>query len=331
MQGTSTISSNVGFTSTLKELWSASIAPSTRRSYNTGFDKYLQFLLLAGIIISVHIPTLPVSEEYLIQFVAYCYSSDIAYSTIKLYICGVRHICLERNIPYPNTHEMPRLHSVLNGVKRLRTRPAKTRLPITFDILERMCKYLLQGNYDLVFEAVITIAFFGFLRCGEFTVSGPFDPTIHLCVQDMVLVQDCVLLTLKCSKTDPFRQGVVIKLFRTNHSICPYNAAAKYMARRMSAKPSASDPLFVNNVGQVLSRPMFIAMLKHILECINIDSSAYNGHSFRIGAATSAASVHLEDHMIKTLGRWSSDAYCRYIRTPVETIKAAQQAMVSLV
>lgn len=180
-----------------------------------------------------------------------------------------------------------------------------------------------------MFETAITIAFFGFLRCGEFTVSGSFDPTIHLCIQDMVLTKDCVLLTLECSKTDPFRQGVVIKLFRTSHSICPYNADAKYMAHRKRATPAASDPLFVNNVGQVLSRPMFITMSKHILECINIDSSAYNGHSFRIGAATSAASAHLEDHMIKTLGRRSSDAYCRYIRTPVETLKAAQQAMAS--
>lgn len=41
-------------------------------------------------------------------------------------------------------------------------------------------------------------------------------------------------------------------------------------------------------------------MFKHTLECIGIDSSRYNGHSFRIGAAT----VHMEDHLIKVLGRW---------------------------
>jgi hypothetical protein len=41
----------------------------------------------------------------------------------------------------------------------------------------------------------------------------------------------------------------------------------------------------------------------------------YSGHSFQIGAATTAGSVHVEDHLIKILGRWSSDAYCKYIRT----------------
>ena len=52
-------------------------------------------------------------------------------------------------------------------------------------------------------------------------------------------------------------------------------------------------------------------MLKHTLTCIGFDFSMYSGHSFQIGAATTAGSVHVEDHLIKILGRWSSDAYCR--------------------
>jgi hypothetical protein len=76
-----------------------------------------------------------------------------------------------------------------------------------------------------------------------------------------------------------------------------------------------------NDKGNALSRDEFICELKHILQCIGYNADVYNGHSFRIGAATAAASVHMEDHLIKVLGRWSSDTYCRYIRTPDSVLK----------
>ncbi|CAG2195331.1 unnamed protein product [Mytilus edulis] len=61
------------------------------------------------------------------------------------------------------------------------------------------------------------------------------------------------------------------------------------------------------------------------LEACGYQAELYNGHSFRIGAATSAGKANVEDHLIKTLGRLSSDSYCRYIRTDKSSIKNAQQ------
>ena len=47
-----------------------------------------------------------------------------------------------------------------------------------------------------------------------------------------------------------------------------------------------------------------------------VDSTAYSGHSFRSGAATTAATQGISDTTIKMLGRWKSSAYQVYIKTP---------------
>ena len=39
-----------------------------------------------------------------------------------------------------------------------------------------------------------------------------------------------------------------------------------------------------------------------------------NTHSFRIGGASAALSAGASDALIRIMGRWSSDAYNRYIR-----------------
>lgn len=57
-------------------------------------------------------------------------------------------------------------------------------------------------------------------------------------------------------------------------------------------------------------------MLREIIKRTNHADSHITGHSFRIGAATSAAKARIEDHLIQSLGRWTSDSYVRYIRTP---------------
>ncbi|VDI42408.1 Hypothetical predicted protein [Mytilus galloprovincialis] len=90
--------------------------------------------------------------------------------------------------------------------------------------------------------------------------------------------------------------------------------------------PFPTDPLFFKENGNALDRDFVIRSLRHVLDICGYNSSLYNGHSFRIGASTSVGSVNIQDHLIKTLGRWRSDSYCRYIRISKDTIRKAQKS-----
>ena len=68
--------------------------------------------------------------------------------------------------------------------------------------------------------------------------------------------------------------------------------------------------------GSFLTRGRFASETRLLLSKGGLDSSEFAGHSFRIGAATTAASANLPPWLIKVLGRWSSGCFERYIKTP---------------
>ncbi|CAC5424848.1 unnamed protein product [Mytilus coruscus] len=234
-----------------------------------------------------------------------------------------------------NGKPFPRLTLILNSVKRSKNQNKRVRLPITFDILEQIIKRLRKGVFskfiDLMIETASVISFFGFLRYGEITVikSEQFEPAINLCISDISFKDNVANFHLQQSKTDPFRKGIDIQLHKINSHICPYRVLKRYLEIRKTFMSSYqnTDPLFVSIGNLAMEREFFITKIRHVLELCGYDPKNFSGHSFRIGAGTAAGQANIEDHMIKTLGRWSSDCYVRYIRTQPNSIKHAQQQL----
>ena len=86
-------------------------------------------------------------------------------------------------------------------------------------------------------------------------------------------------------------------------------------------------PLFVLADNRPLTRTSFVTMLRVVLGKLGLDSTLYAGHSFRIGAATTAAAAGLPDWLIQALGRWSSACYLRYIRVPLTSLNQASTTL----
>ena len=136
-----------------------------------------------------------------------------------------------------------------------------------------------------------------------------------------------ITVRIKASKTDPFRVGVTIYVGATGKWLCPVAAVLAYMVQRGSGR----GPLFQFSDRRYLTRPRFIMALRTALRDAGIDATQFAGHSFRIGAATTASLCGIQDSMIQTLGRWCSAAYTLYIQTPPPTLTAVSKSLTASV
>ena len=86
--------------------------------------------------------------------------------------------------------------------------------------------------------------------------------------------------------------------------------------------------VFLFSDGRMLTRVQLVSALHSALQETGINDSWFSGHSFRIGAATTAVLQGVPDSLIKTVSRWESAAYQLYIRTPTETLCGESRTVV---
>ncbi|XP_077981140.1 integrase/recombinase xerD homolog [Glandiceps talaboti] len=301
-----------------------SISKSTRRTYQTGQSIFHQFC-------SAHGRTmLPLTAPTVILFATSLAQRGLSYKTIKVYISAICHMHEEAGFANHITENVL-LHRALQGIKRSSGEARRTRLPITISILRRL-KGSLRTHPDLhpvdklMLWSAFTIAFFGFLRVSEFTAPNPhsFDAQQSLLTRDITIGAD-LHVHLKASKTDPFRRGCTIMIASTSSSICAVRAYTKYQR----ASPTLpAHPAFKFQSGLLLTRHNLTIHLRRLLLQAGIEQAhLYATHSFRSGAATTAAEANLPDWLIKALGRWKSDAYQVYISTPKSLIKTVPRIL----
>ena len=249
---------------------------------------------------------------------------------------AVRHLHIPAGAADPHISSMPRLQQVLKGIKyqqAAKQLKGRSRLPITPAILMKLKSIWLSNPSldNIMLWAAASLCFFGFLRSGEITVPSDqaFDPRAHLTISDITVDSfkspKMLKVKIKASKTDPFREGIDIFIGTTNCELCPVTAVLAYIVKR----PPGPGPLFKFTDGRALTRALFVEKVRYALSLVGINADNYAGHSFRSGAATTAAKQGVGDATIKMLGRWKSDAYQLYIKTPRHQLAAISRRLVA--
>ena len=279
----------------------------------------------------------PVTEHLLCCFAAFLADQGLAPQTGKSYLSAVRSMQISLGLPDPREHSsLPILKRVQAGIcraKLLRGTPPRIRLPITTPVLSQIRRILDTSSNPrrVVLWAIACTAFFGFFRLGELLmdVKDAFNPAVNLAWGDVAVDNNenpqMIRIHLKKSKCDQFGAGSDTIVGRTGSTLCPVAAILSFIAFR----GDSPGPFFIDSDKRAFTKSQFISEIRSILNMVGLPQHHYAGHSFRIGAATSAALAGVEDSTIQALGRWHSAAFLQYIRMPREQLASLSSVLAS--
>ena len=266
-------------------------------------------------------PIFPTTQDTLILYATYL-SQNNSHKSINAHIAAIKFTAETQGYD-PDITPHNRLYRVICGIKRAQGSSFKKppRIPVTPQLLTQLGRNLWNSTIRLpdklmLWTAMLT-AFHGFLRVSEYTSSHvrKFDPLSTLCFEDVTIKSPySITIHIKASKTDPFRQGTSISLFRNFSHLCPVQALTTFV----TSHPKRAGPLFTWHDGRYLTRSGLASVLGKIKPQ---HLTSMSSHSFRIGAATTAAAAGYPRWLIQALGRWSSNCYRDYIRIPQDTLQ----------
>ncbi|XP_062570270.1 uncharacterized protein LOC134232331 [Saccostrea cucullata] len=296
----------------IAKLASAALAPSTKLTYKRAWTTFDTF---SG---SFKIPnSVPFSVTTVALFVSYLFQEAFSPRTISTYLSAIAYAHKMLNFEDPTRAFV--IQKLVAGAYRLGN-TFDIRLPITTNILNRLLDVIpdvINDKYtQSLFKALFLFAFSSFARIGELICAAPEKAS------DVVQLADVTLSSVKgkitainvCFKKFKHNSNGVPKVISFAHGDCKISAISA-TTDYLKVRTNCQGPMFVSNTGSPILRTTFDRTLRSCLRLCNLDSSRYKGHSFRIGAATVAADKGLSDAQIRSMGRWHSNAFLKYIRS----------------
>ena len=165
-----------------------------------------------------------------------------------------------------------------------------------------------------MFRAACSLGYFGFLCASEFTT--PNLSSLYLGVQDIAAdspsAPSCMHISIKGSRTYPFMKGCFIHIGIKRH---PLSAAVFILHSKVMVQASC----FCYKMDSLSLCNILTDWLRQIMASARVLGN-FSSHSFRIEADTVAAYNEVPDHLIQSMGCWSSNASPLYIRMPAEVL-----------
>ena len=285
------------------------LAPRTRRGYSAVSSEFQKFRESVGLE-----QNWPIPVQHLQQFIVGLHKQGLAPRTIKGKLAALAFQAKARGL-----HDFSsdfRIRKMVEGWSKERGRVKDARVPISPELLMGICRQwgsICRDEYEVaLFRATGLLTFFAALRISEVVAGSKGDESrTALQLADVQLRDGVMRLHIHRSKVDQWGKGVSVTLTQCQiATICPVRAMEVYLSRRGTKQ----GYLFIHNDGSPLTRYQFWRFAKEALRREGAHGLQFGTHSFRIGAASTAASLGYQPQDIKRIGRWASTTYRRYVR-----------------
>lgn len=270
--------------------------------YNRILNDFARFLGFSSI---SHIVK-PFSELDILRYIAHLYISGFACPSIVSRLSAIT-FWIKCN-QWPLVTQSFSVSRAIRGVRSLSSHSPKLKFPITPDVLRLLCQSIHKAGFTFPdatrLLSMFTLAFYAFLRVGELCGSRH-----AIQIQNISLCDSYLSIRFPSFK---FSAGRCPNVFipACPNLLCPVRALSSYLCLR----GVNSGSLFIDSNKEPISVARFRSELARVVQAANLASRGITPHSFRVGAATSAAALGIPEETIQRMGRWSSRAFMRYIK-----------------
>ena len=199
--------------STTQQLLRSSLTQSSKKNYSRAVQRYCSFM--SGYF--PHLPPFPMANTSLMYYIASLHQSGLSSSSLNSNLSALNLI--HKAMGGTDIFQQFWISRILTGYRKLTPTSPDQRLPITEDLLQT----ILTANrsltaslpYKLLFQAMFSLSFYGFLRVGEITVNT------HKEINEN-------LLKLTHIKLTPSENTVIITFTKYKHSKSPFILSIPY-------------------------------------------------------------------------------------------------------
>ncbi|KAK7012906.1 hypothetical protein R3P38DRAFT_2441467, partial [Favolaschia claudopus] len=271
----------------------------------------------------------PASADLLAGFLATA-AGNYAGKTLENYFAGVRAWHILHGVPWlPNRDECDALLRAATSLQP-KSSHKKKRQPYLIETIEHILAHLdLSTPFDAAVASCLTAAFYSCARIGEVTVKSlqTFNSRIHVKPSNVREERNSnglsmTVFAIPVTKANPDGEDVY---FAAHPGIS--DPVALFQNHRRINNPPHDSHLFAYKHGKALrplTKPAFIARLHKASRAAGIDP--LQGHGIRIGSTLFYLLRGTPFDVVRTIGRWSSDAFLLYLRKHAQIMAPYMQA-----